>query len=75
MLGGIRENDRFLKIFLSIYLKKFTHSFQFLYEMFLLPYCLMVWRWLHMKSRLLPNFSNKKTSRDGRSNLACFVDI
>ena len=26
--GGSRENDRFLKIFLSIYLETFTHSFQ-----------------------------------------------
>ena len=28
MFGGFLENDRFLKIFLPIYLEKFTHSFQ-----------------------------------------------
>ena len=28
MFGEFQENDRFLKIILSIYLEKFTHSFQ-----------------------------------------------
>ena len=27
LFGGFRENDRFLKIFLSFSLEKFTHSF------------------------------------------------
>ena len=27
MFGGFRENDRFFKIFLYIYLENFTHSF------------------------------------------------
>ena len=34
MFGVFRENDRFLKIFLFIYLKKFTHSFQFFTKCF-----------------------------------------
>ena len=63
-----RENNRFLKSFLSIFPEKVTHSY-------LLPYCSMLWWWLQMQSVLLANVSNKETLGDIHPNLAYFIHI
>ena len=55
------ENDRFVRIVLSILSPKICKFISIPHIMFLLFHCLIAWWWLKMKVWLLSNVSNKET--------------
>ena len=55
------ENDRFVRIVLSILSPKICKFISITHKMFLLFHCLIAWWWLKMKVWLLSNVSNKET--------------
>ena len=76
MFERFQENNRFLKIFLSVNSKSFKFflriHFNFLQNV-VPSYYLMVWWWLQMKGQSLANASNKETEGGNRSNVACSI--
>ena len=55
------ENDRFVRIVLSILSPKICKFISIPHIMFLLFHCLIAWWWLKMKVWLLSNVSNRET--------------
>ena len=55
------ENDRFVRIVLSILSPKICKFVSIPHIMFLLFHCLIAWWWLKMKVWLLSNVSNRET--------------